>query len=222
MRENLLKLVLAVFLCVSGSVYSSPRGDMEFLGYSEELMTETMSAITHNEGEDYLAPADPIEQPQELDEATSLQVQLVELAKTRAIRADLSDRSLEIKTKVDGFWDKMNPKDESIIATDALRAQVLAGMREALTLSGYTVIQLELIDLPDGSIKDKFRAIVRATRPLKTKNSYVEIQKSLREIKGICAQAATIEGTNYLSELTTFVAENPKNKYYYEKTILTY
>jgi len=81
-------------------------------------------------------------------------------------------------------------------------------------------VQLSLVDLPEGSLKNTLRAIVRVTRPLKTRNSYKEIQSSLAEIKKLCMEAGTIDGVVYLSEMTTFVAENPRNNYYYEKTIL--
>jgi hypothetical protein len=116
----------------------------------------------------------------------------------------------------------MDPNPYEPALSDELRSEILAGMREALVLNDFDIKQLELLDLPEGSHKDRFRAVVRVTRPLKTKNSYEEIQQNLAEIRQLCAQAATIEGVNYLSELTTFVAENPKNRYYYAKTILKY
>lgn len=224
MRKNLLSIAIAAALLTTGAVSASPRGDMEFLGYSEEMMNDTAKLIEDNneiekqdEALDALTP-----ETKEVDEATALQEQLVELANTRSIRADISDRSLEIKGKIGKYWEKMNPTRNFTALSDELRGQILAGIREALSLSGYSVVQLELLDLPEGSVQDKFRAVVRATRPLKTRNSYKEIQQNLGEIKQICSQAATVEGVSYLSELTTFVAENPKNKYYYEKTILNY
>lgn len=227
MRRNLLSIGLVFGLLISGSVLASTRGDMEFLGYSEEMMQDSMKIIEENgdiESEDASLNLPPLPNPEEneMDEATSLQQQLVELGNSRSIRADMSDRSLEIKNKIGKYWNHMSPDRGSAGLSDELRSQILAGIREALTVNGFAVTQLELLDLPEGSNQDKFRAVVRATRPLKTRNSYREIQQNLVEIKQLCCQAATIEGTNYLSELTTFLAENPRNKYYYEKTILKY
>ncbi|MBI3039630.1 hypothetical protein HYY75_11410 [bacterium] len=61
---------------------------------------------------------------------------------------------------------------------------------------------------------------MRVVRPLTTANGYQEIQSSLSEIKTLCLGVSTIDGVRYLNELTTFIAENPRNKYFYEKTIL--
>ncbi|MDN5278091.1 MAG: hypothetical protein PWR01_2056 [Clostridiales bacterium] len=227
MRRNLLKIGIMAFLLASTVAYASPKGDMQFLGFSDEIISDVMESI--NENDEYADEEEAIDAAiaanpanEEADEATYLQEQLVELANTRSIRADLSDRSEEIKEKIDGYWTRMNPPSSEPGLSDELRSQILAGMREALALNGYTIVQLELLDLPEGSVQDRFRAVVRVTKPLKTRNSYKEIQQNLVEIKQICNQAATIEGRAYLSELTTFVAENPRNKYYYEKTILKY
>jgi hypothetical protein len=227
MRRNLLSTGLILSLLAAVPAIGSTKGDMEFLGYSEEMMQDTMGIIETNgdiDSEDAKLDLDPVKtgEDEDLDEATALQKQLTELANSRSIRADLADRSLEIKSKIGNYWNKMNPNQGMPALSDELRSQILAGISEALTLNGYEIVQLELLDLPEGSNQDKLRAVVRTTRPLKTRNSYKEIQQNLAEIKAICTQAATIDGNAYLSELTTFVAENPKNKYYYEKTILKY
>ena len=47
-----------------------------------------------------------------------------------------------------------------------------------------------------------------------------EKQTALGEVKTKCIDATTIDGILYLSEMTTFLAENPRNNYFYEKTIL--
>lgn len=224
MRKNLLTIGLAAALAAASGIYASPRGDMEFLGYSQELMDDALKATSE---EDEIAKVDATlenmpDATEEIDEATALQQQLVELANTRSIRADMSDRTLDIKNQIDSYWNKMSPDRMPQDLPEELRHQVTSAIQEALTVNGYSVIQLELLDLPDGSNKDRFRAVIRVTRPVQTKNPYQEIQKNLGEIKKICSEAATIDGVNYLSELTTFVAENPKNKYYYEKTILKY
>ncbi len=216
MRKNLYIIGLAVATLASAPAFASPKNDMQFLGYSQEFVNTTMTAIGQSDDTEAARNLEPV------DEATSVQEQLTELAHTRAIRADLEDRSLEIKEKIDSYWHKMNPNPYEPALSDELRSEILASMREALVLNNFDIKQLELLDLPDGSHKDKFRAVIRVTRPLKTRNSYKEIQQNLAEIRQLCAQAATVEGVNYLSELTTFVAENPKNRYYYEKTILRY
>ena len=88
-----------------------------------------------------------------------------------------------------------------------------------MTDNGYKIVQLEVLPVAEYSTKNAVRAVVRVTKPMKT-GSYNEVQGRLNSIKEICMNAATIDGHCMLSEMTTFIAENPKNKYYYEKTIL--
>ncbi len=225
MRKNLLSVGIAAALLTSALCNASPRGDMEFLGYSENFVKETENMIKESDVDDLDDPTiETVSKSEEpaVDEASVLQEQLIELANTRSIRADMSDRSLEIKSRIGKYWDKMSPDRNVQAISDELRSQILSGIREALSVKGYEIVQLELLDLPEGSNHDKLRAVARVTRGLKTRDSYKEIQKNLGEIRQICSQAATIDGQCYLSELTTFVAENPRNKYYYEKTILNY
>jgi hypothetical protein len=215
MRKNLFLTGMAVLL--ASQLLANPLSDMEFLGYSKNFVEETRAVIGLEK-----EPKPDTTGYDSNTEADHVQEQLTELGRTRALRTDLSDRSLEIRNQVNSYWNNMEPDTDYFALTDELKSELLAGMREALALNNFKVIQLELLDLPEGSNKDKFRAVVRATRPLKTKNTYKEIQNNLNEIRRVCSQAATIDGICYLSELTTFVAENPKNRYYYEKTILKY
>ncbi|MFZ5952329.1 MAG: hypothetical protein ACOYXC_16620, partial [Candidatus Rifleibacteriota bacterium] len=185
MRKNLLSVGIAAALFTSALCSASPRGDMEFLGYSENFVKETENMIKDSDVDDHEDPTiETVSESEEpvADEASVLQEQLVELAKTRSIRADMSDRSLEIKSRIGQYWDKMSPDRNVPIIGDELRGQILSGIREALSVNGYEIVQLELLDLPEGSNQDKLRAVVRATRSLKTRNSYKEIQKNLGEI----------------------------------------
>lgn len=223
MKRKLLATLVLGFLCFAVTGWASPEGDLQFLGFSNEMINEVNSVLDIENNEFVQTPKNETKKPKDnKTEADYLQEQLVELANSRAITASRKPKSEEIRNKTMDFWMKMQPANPNDPVTDDLRSQILAGLRESLTLAGYSIIQLDLLDLPPEMRENKFRAVVRVTKPLKTKNSYKEIQNNLREIKEICSIAATINGKNYLSELTTFVAENPKNKYYYEKTILRY
>lgn len=223
MNKKLLASFIIGFLCFAVTGWSSPEGDLQFLGFSNEMIDQVNQVLDIENNEFVQTPKNDTQRPEDIkSEADYLQEQLVELANSRAISAGRKDKSEEIRNKTLNFWSKMQPASPNDPVTDELRSQILAGLRESLTLAGYSIIQLDLLDLPPEMSENKFRAVVRVTKPLKTRNSYSEIQNNLKEIKEICSLAATIEGKNYLSELTTFVAENPKNKYYYEKTILRY
>ena len=104
--------------------------------------------------------------------------------------------------------------------TEAFKQDLQKRMTDALTGAGYTVKQLTLLDMPANLGVPQARAVIRVVRPIKTKNPYREIQNSLAEVKTSCLNAATIEGVLYPGEMTTFLAENPQNNYFYEKTIL--
>ncbi|MGM0598319.1 MAG: hypothetical protein ACQETH_00760 [Candidatus Rifleibacteriota bacterium] len=223
MNKKLLASLIMGFLCFAVTGWTSPEGDLQFLGFSNEMIDEVNNVLDVENNEFVQTPENDSQKPKETKtEADYLQEQLVELANSRAITAGRKDKSEQIRNKTMKFWSKMQPANQNSPATDELRSQVLAGLRESLTLAGYRIIQLDLLDLPPEMSENKFRAVVRVTKPLKSRNSYREIQNNLKQIKEVCSNAATIEGKNYLSELTTFVAENPENKYYYEKTILRY
>ncbi|MBU1107611.1 MAG: hypothetical protein KKB51_13150 [Candidatus Riflebacteria bacterium] len=216
MRYETLKLLfLATALTISCSAFAT-EGDLKYLGFSQEMIDEAI-AISD------IAPAKAPEQPktENDDEATLAKEQLNELGRTRSLTANLEDRSENIRDDVLSYWEHMSPEaGKAVPLSDELKLTLESNIRAALEQNGFHIVQLDLLDLPEGSLHNKLRAVVRVSRNLQTRNSYKEIQNNLAEVKNICSDAATIEGYNYLSEMTTFVAENPKNNYYYEKTIL--
>lgn len=214
MHKRGIKLFLAAATLSATCVCASPEGDLKYMGYSQEMVDEVMTATGCEPVKQTEDQADP-------EEATSNLEQLTELGATRSITPSMEDRSGSIRDEILNYWDGMTPTGKNIQPVSAeIRAQIETGIKTALEGAGYTVVQLSLLDLPEGSLKNTLRAVVRVTRPVKTRNAYKEIQASLAEIKKLCNEAATIDGINYLSEMTTFVAENPRNNYYYEKTIL--
>lgn len=215
MSKRGITLFLAASALSATCAFASPEGDLKYMGYSQEMVTEVLSATGCEPARTSQNQAD------DQEEANSNLEQLTELGVTRSLSPVLEDRSGAIRDEVLTYWDKMTPNNDNIQPVSAeTRAMLENNIKAALEGAGYSVAQLSLLDLPDGSLKNKLRAVVRVTRPMKTKNSYKEIQTNLAEIKKLCNEAATIDGVNYLSEMTTFVAENPRNNYYYEKTIL--
>jgi len=210
-----ITVLMAASAITATCAYASPEGDLKYMGYSQEMVSEVLSATG-------CEPAKPeTAADSEQDEADSNLEQLTELGVTRSLTPTLEDRSGAIRDEVLTYWDKMSPAANNVQPISAeTRAMIETNIRTALESAGYSIVQLSLVDLPEGSLKNMLRAIVRATRPLKTRNSYKEIQGNLAEIKKLCMEAGTIDGIVYLSEMTTFVAENPRNNYYYEKTIL--
>lgn len=209
-----ITILVAASAITATCAYASPEGDLKYMGYSKEMVSEVLSATG-------CEPAPETATATEQDEADSNLEQLTELGVTRSLTPTLEDRSGAIRDEVLTYWDKMSPAASNVQPISAeTRALIEANIRTALETAGYSIVQLSLVDLPEGSLKNTLRAIVRVTRPLKTRNSYKEIQSSLAEIKKLCMEAGTIDGVVYLSEMTTFVAENPRNNYYYEKTIL--
>ncbi len=206
-------LLLTGALLVAGTSFAT-EGDLKYLGFSQEVIDEAVSIS----GMTPIKQAEPVP---EADEATQVKEQLYELGRTRSLSANLQDRSENIRDEVLSYWEHMSPDAaQAEPLSDELKASLTANIRTALEGNGYRITQLDLLDLPEGSLHNKLRVVVRVSKELKTRNSYNEIQGNLAEVKQICTAAATIDGYNYLSELTTFVAENPKNNYYYEKTIL--
>ncbi len=206
-------LLLAAALLISCNAFAT-EGDLQYLGFSKQMIDEAIS----------VSGMQPIKQSKpaaDIDEATAVKEQLHELGRTRSLSANLQDRSETIRDEVLSYWEHMSPNaGQPEPLSEELKAALAANIRTALEASGYRITQLDLLDLPEGSLHNKLRVVVRVSKELRTRNSYQEIQGNLAEVKQICATAATIDGYNYLSELTTFVAENPKNNYYYEKTIL--
>ncbi|PKL49719.1 MAG: hypothetical protein CVV42_05120 [Candidatus Riflebacteria bacterium HGW-Riflebacteria-2] len=206
-------LLLTAAILISCNAFAT-EGDLKYLGFSQEVIDEAVS----------ISGMTPVKQAQpaaETDEETLVQEQLYELGRTRSLSASLQDRSEVIRDEVLSYWEQMSPDaTQAEPLSDELKASLTANIRAGLESNGYRISQLDLLDLPEGSLHNKLRVVVRVAKELRTRNSYQEIQGNLAEVRQICTAAATIDGYNYLSELTTFVAENPKNNYYYEKTIL--
>ncbi|NCB37319.1 MAG: hypothetical protein EOM80_00985 [Erysipelotrichia bacterium] len=215
MKSDLFKVILLASAFSASGLMASPEGDLKYLGYSQDMIDQ-INATALSE------PAQTEEEQQATcDEVEATTEQLSELGATRSLTPALDDRSGEIRDEVLTYWEQMTPSPKQIAPlSPELKASIEANIRAALESKNYNIIQLDLVDLPEGSLQNDLRAVIRVSRPLKTRNSYKEIQGNLSEIKSICIEAATIEDTAYLSELTTFVAENPRNNYYYEKTIL--
>lgn len=215
MRTNGIKLALIMSALTITCANASPEGDLKHLGYSQELIQEVM---TSTGCKSIKSDAD---EATILDEANSTQEQLTELGVTRSLTPNLEDNSGAIRDEVLSYWDKMTPQKPDLTPVSAeLRATIEANLRKALEDKDYSIVQLNLLDLPEGSLQNSLRAVIRVTKSIKSRDSYKEIQVNLAEIKKMCVEAATVDGISYLSELTTFVAENPRNNYYYEKTIL--
>lgn len=216
MNKNLCKILVMASGIMIASTAGATDGDLKFLGYSQEVIDEVNMA-TGKASQDKQSRS----KLEIADEATAVQEQLVELSKTRSLSVDLADRSEGIREEVLSYWQKMSPDaGKGTPLSDELKATLTNNIKTALENNGYTIVQLDLVDLPQGSLHNKLRAVIRVTKNVVSKNSYNEIQKNLIEVKNICGEAATIDNFCYLSEMTTFVAENPKNSYYYEKTIL--
>lgn len=211
--RHIKPIFLAAALAVTCSAYAT-EGDLKYLGFSQELINEAVSVSG-------MTPVKTTPPEADIDEATQVKEQLFELGRTRSLAANLEDRSESIRDEVLTYWEHMAPdtaKAEPL--SDELKATLASSIRTALENKGYRISQLDLLDLPEGSLHNKLRVVVRVSKELKTRDSYKEIQSNLAEVKQACSEAATLDGYNYLSEMTTFVAENPKNNYYYEKTIL--
>ena len=224
MKKLCVALILSLGLVSPSAVPASESlaGDLQYLGYSSEIRDFARDKLMTLKVPAQTAPRPPEKTHKELllEEANAVQEQLTELANSRSLTPSSPVRTEEAKEKLDLYWSTMKP--QMPMAQDeldpVLRNEIRERIHSALQNAGYDVKQLELIELPNAP---QVRAIVRVVKPLKTRNTYKEIQQNLSEAKRVSMDAATLDGVPYLSELTTFVAENPKNRYYYEKTILT-
>jgi len=215
--------ICACFLMITGNLIAAePKNlseEMKYLGYSD-VITE-FSTDSLNRCKDAVTPktAEPAPQPTVMDEANALTEQLNELGKPRSFRPEHPDRSVEAKNKLGQYWDEMKPVPTEVQSTlsPEFKNELKEKLAKELSQAGYDIKQLDLIDVPK---TNQVRAVIRVVKNLKTKNSYKEIQTNLAEVKALCLNAGTIDGVLYLSEMTTFVAEDPKNKFYYEKTVL--
>ncbi|MBF0544831.1 MAG: hypothetical protein HQM08_10375 [Candidatus Riflebacteria bacterium] len=223
-----LFLLPALLLFFNSSVLKADYSDdMKFLGYTDELRDWVSSTISksNNFGKadtDSASSTNPAITPKGEDPNALLE-QLSELGRTRNLNPEKPVNSEKVKSEVDGYWKNMAIKgpEEKAKLPDSIKTRLKESILAELAKVGYTVKQIDLVDVPPNLGVPQVRLILRAVRSLKTNNSYKEIQENLAEIKQICLKNGTVDGLTYLSELTTFVAENPRNNFYYEKTVLT-
>ncbi|RCK80592.1 MAG: hypothetical protein OZSIB_2905 [Candidatus Ozemobacter sibiricus] len=218
--------VMLIALCVlmPGLARAAVTDDLEYLGYSKELRDFAADKIqkTHVKPQSGATAFGMAPETGPIDEATAVQEQLTELGRTRSLTPQTTLATDEAKARLDDFWARMGRRGQKEMPylSDEQKTMLKNRIRAELEGVGYTIKQIDLIDVPASLDVPQVRGVVRVVRPVTTKNPYREIQNNLAEIKELCLRAATIDGTRYLRELTTFIAENPQNNYYYEKTIL--
>ncbi len=219
MKKNIVIGFAAVSILLTANCFAEyPEANLEYLGYSDELI----DAVDEEIGLTFFGNERQYEG--EINDVDSTVEQLKELGVSRSITENMKDRAEEVREKNAEFWSMIAERNKeqqpkNVVVSDETKALIKQNIAKALTDNGYKIIQLEIIPLAEYSTKNAVRAVVRVTKPMKT-GSYNEVQARLSSIKDICLEAATIDGNCMLSEMTTFIAENPKNKYYYEKTIL--
>ena len=218
MKKNIV-IGLAVGLLVSVNCYADyPEANLDYMGYGEEMIDLVDEEIGLFSPED-----DEEEEKAEISEVESTVEQLKELGVSRSLSENMKDRSEMVREKNAEFWRRIGNREveqpKNVVVSEETKALIKSNIAKALTDNGYKIVQLEVLPVAEYSTKNAVRAVVRVTKPMKT-GSYKEVQSRLNSIKDICMNAATIDEHCMLSEMTTFIAENPKNKYYYEKTIL--
>ena len=219
MKKNMIIGLAAVSLLVSASCFAEyPEANLEYIGYSDELID-----VVDEEIGLYSLQEEDEEPEEKIGEVDSTVEQLKELGVSRSLTENMKDRAESVKEKNLQFWNKVNSREieepKNVVVSEEVKNQIKTNIAKALTDNGYKIVQLEILPVAEYSTKNAVRALVRVTKPMKT-GSYNEVQSRLGIIKDICMKAATIDDNCMLSEMTTFIAENPKNKYYYEKTIL--
>ena len=219
MKKNNIISFIAICLLASTTCFAEyPEANLVDIGYSDELI----DVVDEEIGLTYIDEDDDDDE-EELSEVDSTVEQLKELGVSRSITENRRIQSQALREKNEAFWNRVRGKSEQetkgVIVSEETKALIKSNISDALTSKGYKIVQLDIIPLAEYSTKNAVRAVVRVVKPMK-RGSYNEVQTRLNEIKDICMTAATINGHCMLSEMTTFVAENPKNNYYYEKTIL--
>ncbi len=219
LKKNIFISLIALSLLASSSCFAEyPEENLIYMGYSDELIDVVDEEIgltdfgSEKEDEEYISEVD------------STVEQLKELGVSRSITENTKIRTNILRQKNEEFWNGVFARRENqdisgVVVSEETKALIKSNIEKALTDDGYKIVQLDIIPLAEYSTKNAVRAVVRVVKPMKT-GSYNEVQTRLSSIKEICTKAATIDGHCMLSEMTTFIAENPKNKYYYEKTIL--
>ena len=249
MKLKYIVYLLVIGLLFSRASFAEfPEGDLNYLGYSDE-MTEFVDEelgltspdveeeddeedddedicvyITDDEDEENSNIFSHRNQINRLkEEVDSTVEQLKELGVSRSLKSDMKDQSVKVRNKNSNFWNSIKEKGDfqanSSPVSEKTKNQIKNNISKALTDNGFKIVRLDIYSLPEYSTKNAVRAVIKRVKPMKS-GSYNEVQNMLNNIKEICLKAATINNHQMLSEMTTFIAENPKNKYYYEKTIL--
>ena len=218
MKKNII-IGLAVGLLLSVNCYADyPEANLDYMGYGEEMVDLVDEEIGLFVPED-----DEEEDNKNISEVESTVEQLKELGVSRSLSENMKDRSEIVREKNAEFWSRIRNREveqpKNVVVSEETKALIKSNIAKALTDNGYKIVQLDILPVAEYSTKNAVRAVVRVTKPMKS-GSYNEVQGRLSSIKDICMNVATIDNHCMLSEMTTFIAENPKNKYYYEKTIL--
>ena len=226
-----MKRVIGLLALGAGLALSLPAGaeptyqEMKYLGYTDEISKYAIEQTGKTHSDPYAGQptAAKVGKRGQGTEADAVQEQLTELGRTRSLTPAVQTRSEEVKLKVDTYWQNMRNDDPSLIGktlSPEFKADLHAKMEKALVEAGYTVCNLALLDLPPTLGTPQVRAVIRVVKPIQAADSYQEIQANLIAVKNICTAIGNVNGVNYLGELSTFVAENPRNRYHYAKTIL--
>lgn len=216
MKRSIIFFVVAglFFPCFCYGEYS--EANLRILGYSDRVI----KIIEDEFG--LLKISDSFKEEEKFKEVDSSNEQLNEIGLSTSMTIDPKTRLEEIKKKNTAIWAGVmasNSHTESVMVSEETIALLKNRIGKALTDNGYSIVKLDIIPLNKMSKRNAVRALVRVVKPMKT-GSYNEVQTRLHVIKDICCKAATVEGKCMLAEMSIFIVENPKNKYYYEKTIL--
>ncbi len=186
------------------------------LGFSNEIINELNN--TNINKTSTINEAARINEEKFMTEADSLQEQLTQLGYTRNITSIQALNAENIRKNINKYWSRQGLQAKEIQPVEPeLMSRVAANIERALTSKNYKIIKLEL---KPTTVKNLMRGDIRVARKVKFGTAYKQIQNNLTEVKKTCLESATIEGICYLSEMTTFIVENPRDQHYYERTIL--
>lgn len=206
---------------------SGIKEEMKYLGYSDEITKYAADGVgkTHKmpPGET-VPPSAALDPLAREDEADLVKEQLAELGRARSMTPSTPVRSGDVKDRLKSYWGDLDLSNSSklLVLDEASKNHITTRMKENLEKAGYTVKDIQLSDVPSRKGNPRLYARVRAIKPLKSSNNkYQEMRNNLKEIGDLCAQAATIDGRLYLDKLTSFVTENPKERYFYVDNLFT-
>jgi hypothetical protein len=219
-KKNLTTLFTTLgVLFLSSTLAYAANGELTSkitnLGFSSELVSELNN--TNLELTDKVSPT-TFQTKRDITEADAVQEQLTQLGNTRNLSSIQQLNAEEIRLRVSKYWSKNGIRAAEIKPVKhELMQEVQSAIRTGLEAQGYGILKLVL---EPTSVENVMRGDIRVERRVVPGTAYRQIQGNLAEVKEICLESATIKGVCYLSEMTTFIVENPQNKYYYERTIL--